>query len=132
MAYIWPGQTERLQRMEAALSLAADDPPLVERAEAADWVESRVATAPEPGRCRVLCHSIAMQYFPEATKARIARHAERIGALATPQAPFAWLQFEMDEDARPTLSLRSWPGGGTERLATGNAHGTRIDWLHGG
>lgn len=132
MAYVWPDQADRLRRMETALALVAADPPTVERADAADWVERRIAVAPEPGRCRVLCHSIAMQYFPEATKVRVARHAERAGALATPRAPFAWLQFEMDEDARPTLSLRSWPGGGTERLATGNAHGTRIDWLHGG
>jgi hypothetical protein len=129
-AYVWPDQQDRLQRLQTALALAAADPPRVERAEAADWVESRITPAPEPGRCRVLCHSIALHYFTEATKARIARYAERVGAMATPQAPFAWLQFETGEASQPTLSLRSWPGDRSERLATANAHATRIDWLH--
>jgi hypothetical protein len=134
LAYVWPDQAVRLQRMRAAIALAGEDPPHVEQADAADWVESRIDPQPEAGRARVLCHSIAFQYFSEPTKERVSRHVERVGARATPDAPFAWLQFEVDpvSGSSPALRLQTWPSGAIETLATGNAHGTRIKWLAGG
>ncbi|MGC8140744.1 DUF2332 family protein, partial [Salmonella enterica] len=86
-----------------------------EPADAADWVEAVLVAAPPPGIVRVLFHSIAYQYFPEATKTRIATHLERLGRAAGPDAPLAWLAFEQFDDQGPRLTLRLWPDG-TERL----------------
>lgn len=131
MSFIWPDQSERIERMSRAISLAATDPPLIEQADAADWVESEISIKPDVGCVRVLWHSIAFQYFPETTKARIVRHIERIGAEATVDGPFAWLQFEADTvtKACPQLRLQIWPGGVLEVLAMSNNLATRVNWF---
>ena len=67
LAYLWPDQPERLARLEAALAIAADDPPRVDKADAADWIEASLALAPEPGVTRVVMHSVAFQYFGPAS-----------------------------------------------------------------
>ncbi len=130
LAYVWPEQAERIARLEAALTAAAADPPAVDRGDAASWVEANVA--PVEGRCGVVFHSIAFQYFPAATQARIAAHMAAAGARATATAPLAWLRYEMDvadPAAPPTLRLRLWPGGEDRLLAHAHPHGTTIRWL---
>ncbi|HEX8062676.1 MAG TPA: DUF2332 family protein, partial [Allosphingosinicella sp.] len=77
LAYVWPDQPRRLAQLEAALAIAAGDPAAVEAGEAADWLGARLAGAREPGVTRVVLHSIAFQYFPDSTKARIRAAMER-------------------------------------------------------
>lgn len=90
LAYVWPDQPDRLARVEAAIGIAAADPPRLDRAEAAAWAEEALdPAAPEPGVTRVLMHAVALQYAPEETAARIAAHAAQVGATATHQSPFA-------------------------------------------
>jgi hypothetical protein len=130
-AYVWADQRERLARLEAALDLAASDPAMVDKADAADWLEAKLSPAPEPGVCRVVMHTIAYQYFPPETQARIRAHIEAVGARATEVAPLAWLSFEAASgsvDRRPALDLTIWPGGETRRLAICQPHGAEIDW----
>ena len=133
LAYVWPDQPERVARAEAAIALAESLPPLIERADAADWLESQVA--PQPGSVAVVFHSIAFQYFPPATKARIASHMAAQGARATPAAPLAWLRYEMDDASvagLPTLRLTLWSGGAPDEqlLAHAHPHGSFVQW-HG-
>lgn len=128
-AYLWPDQPERLSRLEAALAIAADHPPRVDKADAADWIEAVLTLAPEPDMTRVVMHSVAFQYFGAEAQARVARHIEAAGAAAGPAAPLAWLRFEKEPDAdRYALRLRTWPGG-EELLAWTHPHGSRIAWL---
>ncbi len=130
-AYIWPDQAERLARTVAAIRLAGADPPPIDRADAADWLEARLDTNPEPGAARVVMHSIAFQYFPTPTQQRIADHLARIGGHATADAPLAWLRFELDPTAAgpPTLSLTLWPGGNERVLAHADPHVRAVEWL---
>jgi len=152
-AYIWADQSERLVRTEAAIEIALTDPPKIKKSDAADWVEEVIALdgpsvdgppADRPqiygaqGVTRVLFHSIAYQYFPEAIKKRITERMEAVGARATPDAPLAWLAFEQvatpGETLGPTLTLRLWNGtkndGETRILArANNAHVQEIEWL---
>ncbi len=130
MAYVWPDQPERVARAAAAIALAQALPPPIDRADAADWVEHHVA--PEAGSVAVVFHSIAFQYFPAATKARIAAHLATLAATAA--APVAWLRYEMDDPSQPhlpTLRLTLWRGGApAERLlARAHPHGTFLEWL---
>jgi hypothetical protein len=129
LAYIWPDQPRRLAQLETALAVAAQDPPQVETGEAADWLESRLAEPQEAGVTRVVLHSIAFQYFPEATKARIEAALEESGARAESGAPLAWLRYEYDPgDGRITLRLKTWPGE-DRLLAECHPHGSSVRWL---
>lgn len=129
LGYIWPDQTERLARAEAAVAAAALDPPPIARGDAAAFVESHVA--PREGVATVVMHSIAFQYFPEPVKARIQAHMAAQGARATSAAPLAWLRFEQDFpiEGPPTLQLQLWPGGGTRLLAHAHSHGAGLRWV---
>jgi hypothetical protein len=131
LAYIWADQVDRLARVEAAIEIAAADPPQLDRAEAGAWTERTLDPAPEAGIARVLMHAVAMQYAGEDTRARIAAHATRVGERATARAPFAWLRFEADPDFDDQGSLRRtlWPGGREEVLALGDTHGEQLRWL---
>lgn len=130
LAYIWPDQAARLQRVEAALDLARETPPEISNMGAADWVEREILEAPASGKVRVLLHSIAFQYFPQETQARIAARMAAAGARATEAAPLAWLAFEQNGEAGPQLTLRLWPGNQRIVLANADAHVRKVDWLY--
>lgn len=132
MAYVWPDQAERVARATAAMALAQAFPPPVERGDAGEWVEAHVSTL--SGSVAVVFHSIAWQYFPLATQARIAAHMAATGATATADASLAWLRYEMDDATQaelPTLRLTLWDGGApTETLlARVHPHGAFVQWL---
>jgi hypothetical protein len=129
IAYIWPDQQERLDRTAAAIDLARAASPQVESGDAADWVESTMGEAGEPGVVRVLFHSITYQYLSQVVKQRIASRMAAAGRQATRVAPLAWLAFEQREDKGPHLTLRIWPGGAERILATGDPHGRSVNWL---
>jgi len=130
-AYLWPDQPDRLARLEAALAIAAEHPPQVDKADAADWIEANLALAPEAGVTRVVMHSVAFQYFGAQAQARVARHIEAAGAAADSGAPLAWLRFEKELDADIySLRLQIWPGDDI-LLAWTHPHGHRITWLTG-
>ena len=127
LAYVWPDQPERVARLAAAIAAFRADPVAIDRADAADWVEARVVTA--PGAATVVFHSIAFQYFPPATQARVAAHMAAVGAAATADAPLAWLRFEFDgAAAAPALRLRLWPGD-DRLLARAHPHGASVEWF---
>ncbi|MFI4997523.1 MAG: DUF2332 family protein, partial [Hyphomicrobiales bacterium] len=120
LSYIWPDQTQRLARIEAALDMAASVPWRIERADAGEWVERHLGTRPQGGRMRVLVHSIMWQYMAQETQARINRTLAEAAAAASPDAPLAWLRLEPDGPSNgAALSLDLWPGG--RRLALGRA-----------
>ncbi len=132
LAYVWPDQTARVERLEAAIAAFLADPAVVDRDDAAEWVERTVAL--RRGCATVVLHSIAFQYFAADTQARIAAHLAAVGAGATPDAPLAWLRFEMEAAAStlaalPTLRLTLWPGGDDRLLARAHPHGARVEWL---
>lgn len=129
LAYVWPDQAQRLRQLEAALDIATADPPPLDRADAADWIETHLPLDPVPGATRVVMHSVAFQYFPPDTQARVAAHIEAAGARASDDAPVAWLRYEWEAgDACHSLRLRMWPG--EERLlAYVHPHGAWVRWV---
>lgn len=128
VAYVWPDQHERIARIEAALAIAAADPPRLDRGDAAAWLEARLAEDSR-GTARVVAHSIAFQYFPAATQGRIVDAMAAAGSAATPDAPLAWLRYEVDpEFRRPSLRLRLWPDGRDRVLALADPHARAVEW----
>ena len=129
LAFVWPDQRQRLAQLEIALAIAAADPPPVDAADAADWLDAELPTDPLPGATRVVMHSVAYQYFPESSQRRIAARIAEAGAAARADAPLAWLRFEKDPgDHGTTLRLAAYPGGGDRLLAHCQPHGRAIDW----
>lgn len=128
LAYVWADQTQRLSRCEAALRFAAGQPLRVEQADAADFTERRLRQAPE-GALHLIFHTIAAQYFPPETQARIDAALVRAGGAATTRRPLARLAMEADDQtpgARLTLTL--WPCGRTLALGRADFHGRWVDW----
>jgi hypothetical protein len=119
-SYVWPDQPERLERLRAALAVAAESGPAVESARAAEWTEARLAED-APGVATVVFHSIVMQYLPAAERERFERAFERA------RGTVAWLRMEPAgelTDVRLTL----WPGGEERLLARAGYHGDPVVW----
>ena len=128
IAYVWPEQAERLARVRAAIGLALEHRPRIDRDDAAAWTEEVLSLEPKPGVTRVLYHTIAYQYFPAGVQARIRAHAAKVGERASAEAPFAWLRMEADPeyDQKPSIRLTLWPGGTERVLGTCHPHGTNL------
>jgi hypothetical protein len=130
LAYVWPDVAARFGRTRAALELAAEGPPPVDRADAADWIAEQLP-GPRPGLTTVVFHSIVWQYFDDVTAEVVRAVIEAAGAAATADAPVAWLRLEPDStwraEGRPPpshaeLRLRVWPGGDDRHLANASFH----------
>lgn len=124
LAYLWADQPHRLALTEAAI---AAGPPLPVKADAIDWLQTRLA--PRPGQLHLIWSTIAWQYFPPAAQARGTELIEAAGASASDSAPLAWLAYETD-GGHPgaALTLRLWPGDLTIDLGRADFHGRWIDW----
>ncbi|MEY3623270.1 MAG: hypothetical protein RLZZ407_829, partial [Pseudomonadota bacterium] len=70
-SYVWPENADRLERMDAAIALAAQLPPYVVQADARDWVLERLSAPQEPHVVRVFNHSIVWQYIPDERRRKI-------------------------------------------------------------
>lgn len=130
-AYIWPEHHVRFERMEAAIAAAAEEPPQLIHANAADFVEAELARPQAEGTTRVLMHSIVWQYVPADQQARIAAAMEAAGARATADRPLAWIALEANRTVHHhELVVRHWPGGANgTMLGRAHAHGAWIEWL---
>lgn len=129
LAFVWPDQQQRLAQLETALEIARKEPPAIDTADAADWLEAKLSLDPEVGAARIVLHSVAYQYFPASSQSRIAEHIAAAGAGASADAPLHWLRFEKEaEDRETSLRLASYPSGEDRLLAYCHPHGRWIRW----
>ncbi len=131
MAYIWPEMPERFARMEAGSDMIRAHPVDLVQADAADFVEARLATPQAASSTRVLMHSIVWQYLPETVQQRIKAAMADAGSKATEQKPLAWVSLETNRATfRHELKVSYWPGGDEPvMLGEAHAHGTWLNWL---
>jgi hypothetical protein len=128
-AYIWPDQPYRHTRLTAAIEIARANPPVIDRADAGEWVERSITADPPRGVARVLMHSITFQYLSGDAQRCIRENMETVGAQAGRNAALAWLAFEPHGELGPRLTLRLWPGDGEIFLAVADAHGRKVTWV---
>ncbi len=130
-SFLWPDQTARRARLDAALAVAARVPAALERADALAWLERRLV--PAPGAATVLYHSIVMPYLEAERRRGFAERVRAAGAAATREAPLAWLCLEParreDGGWEHRVQLTLWPGGERRILATSTPHGPPVRWL---
>jgi hypothetical protein len=127
LSYVWPDQLERIALVRAACDVAARVPAVVEQANGADWLETRLAR-PAHGMATVVYHSIVLQYVDEASRDRMSAAIAAAGERASAAAPFAWLRMEPGGD-QAEVRLTLWPGGEDRLLATTSFHGRDVCWL---
>lgn len=128
LSYNWADQQERIDRMRAAIDIARQSPPRVDRADAVDWLEQRLEQS-RPGEAHVLYHTIAWQYLPDAARRSCKRLIEAAGERATETAPFFLVSLEMDgRSPGASLQQQSWPHGKRVELARVDTHGRWINW----
>ena len=124
LSYIWPDQPDRLARTRTALDLATRLRPPIGRADAAHWLETRLAT-PTPGALHLVFHTVVWQYFPPATQTRALAAMKTAGTTT----PVARLSMEADgQSPGAALTLTLWPGGETIPLGRADFHGRWVDW----
>lgn len=124
LAYLWPDQPDRIARTQAALDLAASLRAPLDRADAADWLERRLAT-PRNGALHLVFHTVAWQYFPQDTQARAVAAMTAAGR----HSPVVRLAMETDHQTPgAALSLTLWPGGETIPMGRADFHGRWVDW----
>ncbi len=130
-SYVWPENSERLERMDAAIALAAEKRPDIVKADALDWVLQRLSAPQAEGVTRVINHSIVWQYIPESRRQAISEAIEAAGEKATPEHPLAWMMLETNRATfKHELSIKYWPGPDRwHLLGEAQAHGTWINWL---
>jgi hypothetical protein len=127
-SFVWPDQTERLERLRlAARALLAEDVRL-EREGAADWV-ARQLRAPAEGETRILFHSVMWWYVDPAEQQRLTDTVMAAGEQASARQPLAWLRMESVSAERCEIRLHVWPGGEDRLLGTCGHHGQKIEWL---
>ena len=132
-SYVWPENLARLKRMDAAIALATELSPDVEQADAADWVDQRLAAPQDAGVTRVIHHSIVWQYIPADRREHIAAAIAAAGMRATDELPLAWMMLETNRDTfRHELRIRHWSGAGDsgwQLLGQAQAHGAWVEWF---
>lgn len=125
MAYVWADEPDRAERLRHALAIAGDLPPQIACDDIVRWLPAELSQPPAKGICRVVIHTMALQYCSPATRAAVAQ------AMAATDYPLARIGFEWT-DARDAvhLTLTTYPDGEVRHLATCHAYGHWIDW-HG-
>lgn len=127
-SFVWADQTERLARLDAAVSLARAENLRVRRMDAAEAVARMIAER-RTGEGAVLMHSVAWQYMSADTRRAMVGALAQAGESATPERPLAWLRMEpRGNEPHAALGLTVWPGGATRHLADCDFHGRWIAW----
>src|SRR5262245_59532766 len=114
-----------MERLRAALQIAAARPAEVERSSAPEWVGRKLAE-PVPERVTVLFHSIVMQYLSDEERAGFEQAVAAAGERAGADAPLAWLRME-PAGGWTEVRMTTWPGGEDRLLATAGYHGTPVE-----
>lgn len=131
-ASVWPDQRARLDRLRAALAVAASVPAVVDRGTVADRLPAWLGES-AGGAATVVYQSVVEQYLPAGERGARDAALAAAGARATPAAPLAWVRFEPDRPADPfaqapfAVRVRTWPGGSDHRVATASPHGDDVD-----
>lgn len=111
-AYVWPGERARTERLQRAIALAQRHPPRVEQGSAANWLEQQLCIPQPAGERRVVFHAMALQYMPDAERARIGQLLAEAGMKAGTERPLAHVAMEWNA-ARSDVEVRvtCWDGG---------------------
>ncbi len=124
---VWPGETGRAERIDAALDIAAADPPLLVAGDGAELVAEVAARAPA-GATVVVTTPGVLAHIPRARRGALIAAARAAGRWITLDAPGLHEGWRMLPEP--------WPGGfalalDSEVLAAVDPLGASVAWLPG-
>lgn len=136
-ACCWPDQTDRFERLAAAIDMAAARPPEIVTGDAVDSIRSTIDAVPADQHPVVTC-SWALNYLTPAARREFVAELDATGAdrdiswvfaespSLTPELPH---DPDLAERFTTALTLVRWRGAvrSLEHLGTGHPHGY---WLH--
>lgn len=131
LSYVWADQVPRVERMRAALAVAAQHPVVVDRSDAVAAVERLDL---RDGHLTVLWHSVMWQYLDRGDQDAVRARLDALGATATADAPLVHLSMEPERPAPGAdheflVAATVWPGGGRQVLGRSVGHGVPTTWL---
>jgi hypothetical protein len=122
LSYIWPDELHRIDRMRAALSVAARDPVPVARGRGSEWLPGAIAAA-EDLELVVVWHSVMRQYVePEEWTAIEDALDGRPGVVRLSMEP------AFDQRAQMQLTVHDPAAALGRKLAVCDDHGLPIRW----
>ncbi len=130
-ALVWPGETGRVERIGAALDIAAADPPMLVAGDAADILPEVAAAAPR-GVTLVVTTPGVLAHVPRAGRERIISAARVAGRWITLDAP------GLHDGWNDPVSAGGWPEEGFalaldgDVLAAADPLGRWLEWRGAG
>ncbi len=121
MAFTWPSNPIRMERLRGAVEVARRVPADIEQADAVEWLAERLRR-PRSRAATVVFHSIFLQYLPDARRQALVKLIEHGAAGAVADAPLAWVRMEPGDSAFE-VRCRLWPGGRDVLVGTCGPHG---------
>lgn len=124
-SFVWPFDLERHQRLAAALQLAQQGSPQVDRAPASEWLTGQLAADPDPEVLTVVWQSITQLYWPAEEIEQVQAILGRYGA----RHPLGHVSMEYvahaPRGAKPHVTTTLWRPGQSDPLrirTVGTAH----------
>ncbi|MFT4165964.1 MAG: DUF2332 domain-containing protein [Microlunatus sp.] len=134
-SFVWPFDLHRHERLAGALELAAVEPPVVDRASAADWLGQQLAgepdADPDSGVLTLVWHSVTQLYWPASELATVEARLSAYGR----EHPLAEVGMEYPSQGgtsgeRPDLTTRFWAGDDSppreRRVGIAHDHGVPV------
>lgn len=125
LGFIWPDQTERFNRLHAALEIARAHPVEVVRADGITW--SRTAASPRDGSAAVLLHAVVTEHLTPSQRESLRETITDLAARAKRARPFAWVRMEAARQGYHT-TLTHWPAGEETVIAASDGHAQHLRW----
>ena len=127
LSYTWADQSDRLDRIK---QIVPHQTTQVEKTDAADWLPNRLNAQPT-GTLHFVFHTIALQYFQQESKDKIAQALAQAVERATPARPLGYISMEISDDFEGAkLTLQLWPGGQVQDVGRADFHGRWVSWVH--
>jgi hypothetical protein len=124
---VWPGESDRQDRLAAAIASARRDPPPVHRGDLLTDLPALAAQAP-PGATLVIYHSAVLAYVAPPDRERFAQTVRGLGAAwMSNEAPGVVPGLPFTDFREGTFVL----GRGRTPLAFADGHGAWLHWLDG-
>ncbi|MDQ3648163.1 MAG: DUF2332 domain-containing protein [Actinomycetota bacterium] len=121
---VWADHVQRLELLDAALAVTREHPPPVDRADAPEWLEAKLAER-TPGVATVVFQSVLWQYLDGPRRERVRSLLDTAGGKASAVSPLAWLRMEPPGELA-SVTLTTWPGNHERVLALSGYHGRPV------
>ena len=121
-ALIWPEHVARAELFDRALALARHDPPPVLAADALAWLPGGLDALPG-SLPAVVVHAFTVNQFSRPMRAQL----DQSLAEAAELRPVFRLGYEWTGDPAASLTLTTYPGGRTTRLAAADPHAAWVE-----